>query len=240
MKIALLGYGRMGQEIEKVVDKSDHEIGLIIDSEDHWEKVGIQLKEMDVAIDFSMADVVVDNILRCFDANVPVVVGTCGWLDHFDEIKRSCIERKQALFFAPNFSIGVNIFFDLNNFLASKMAKRVEYEISIEETHHIHKKDAPSGTAIHLANTILNTIKRKDKWVQDAAGQPEELGIKSNRTENVPGTHIIRYESEDDSIEIIHTAKNRKGFAQGAVMAAQFLAGKKGLFGMKELLESEI
>lgn len=239
MKIALLGYGKMGMEIERLVAKSNHEIVLIIDSEDQWKKDADKLTEAEVAIEFSMPQFTVENILHCFDANIPVVVGTTGWIDHLEEIKKICFERNQTIFYAPNYSIGVNIFFDLNCFLAGKMSKRKEYEISIEETHHIHKKDAPSGTAIKLANDIICNIGRKEKWVRDISEKPDELEIKSHRTENVPGTHVIKYESEDDSIQIIHTAKSRKGFALGAIMAAEYLIGKKGFFEMKDLLSSE-
>ncbi|MCX6251164.1 MAG: 4-hydroxy-tetrahydrodipicolinate reductase [Bacteroidetes bacterium] len=236
MKIALLGYGKMGQEIERIAEKMDHSICLIIDSEDDWEKSGSNLKDADIAIDFSFPSSAVDNIHRCFDANVPVVAGTTGWYDDLDEIKKECVDRNQSLFYAPNFSIGVNLFFKLNSTLAKLMSDRSEYEISIEETHHIHKQDAPSGTAIVLANDIIHSIDRLGKWVKERAENPEEIGIKSYRKENEPGTHKVRYESENDFIEIIHTAKNRRGLAMGAVMAAEWLHGKKGCFEMKDMI----
>jgi len=236
MNIALLGYGKMGQEIERIAEKMNHSVCLIIDSEDDWEKLGPELKNADMAIDFSMPSSVVDNIHRCFDANVPVIVGTTGWYDELDEIKKACTERNQSLFYAPNFSIGVNLFFNLNSTLAKLMSKQPDYEISIEETHHILKKDAPSGTAIVLANDILRSITRLGKWVNEKAENPSEIGIKSFRKENEPGTHKVRYESENDLIEIIHTAKNRRGFAIGAIMAAEWIAGKKGIFEMKNML----
>jgi 4-hydroxy-tetrahydrodipicolinate reductase len=239
MKIALLGYGKMGQEIERLLEKRDHEIVLIIDSVEDWQKNGARLKEADVAIEFSMPQFVVENIYHCFNAGIPVVVGTTGWLDRFEEIKKVCHEQNQSLFFASNYSIGVNLFFDLNRYLARLMSKYHEYEISIEETHHIHKQDAPSGTAITIANDIIQNIGRKDKWVRETSEKPEEVGITSFRTENVPGTHIVKYESEIDSIQIIHTAKNRRGFALGAIMAADFLKDKKGYYEMKDLLSSQ-
>jgi 4-hydroxy-tetrahydrodipicolinate reductase len=236
MKIALLGYGKMGQEIERIAEKMNHTIHLIIDSEDDWDKLGLELKNADIAIDFSMPSSVVDNIYRCFEANVPVVVGTTGWYEELDEIRNTCIEQGQTLFYATNFSIGVNLFFQLNSSLAKLMSERSDYEISIEETHHIHKKDAPSGTAIVLANDILQSVTRLGKWVNEKSENPSEIGIKSFRKENEPGTHKVRYESENDIIEITHTAKNRRGFATGAVMAAEWLSGKKGWFEMKDML----
>lgn len=240
MKIAILGYGRMGNEIERMATRDGHEIVLIIDSIEEWEKSGSRLKEADVAIDFSTPDTVVDNIYHCFDAGVPVVAGTTGWHDELDQVRKDCLERNQALFHAPNFSIGVNLFFQVNRFLAGVMAEWPDYEISIEETHHILKQDAPSGTAITLANDIIRSTSRKEKWVKEEPTNPEDLGIKSFRTENVPGTHVVKYDSDIDSIEIIHSAKNRRGFAQGALLAAAWLIGKKGFFDMNDLLSSHI
>jgi 4-hydroxy-tetrahydrodipicolinate reductase len=239
MKIALLGYGKMGQEIERLIEKRNHEIVLIIDSIEDWQKEGSRLREAEVAIEFSMPQYVVDNIYHCFSAGVPVVVGTTGWLENLEQIKKTCIEQNKSLFYASNYSIGVNLFFDLNRFLARSMAKHHEYEISIEETHHIHKQDSPSGTAITIANDIIRNIGRKDKWVREISGNPEEVGIKSFRSENVPGTHVVKYESDIDSIQIIHTAKNRRGFALGAIMAAEFLKDKTGYYEMKDLLSSQ-
>jgi 4-hydroxy-tetrahydrodipicolinate reductase len=238
MKIALLGYGKMGHEVERLAIAKDHEVVLIIDSLSDWEEKGHLLSTADVAIEFSQPDAVVDNIYRCFEAGIRVVIGTTGWYEEVEQVKRDCIERNQSLFHAANFSIGVNLFFELNRQLATLMSKWKEYEISIEETHHIHKQDAPSGTAIVLANDIIRNIERKEKWVKEMAENPEELGIHSFRTENVPGTHRVKYESEDDSLEIIHTAKNRRGFATGTLMAAEWLLGKKGFYEMKDLLTS--
>jgi 4-hydroxy-tetrahydrodipicolinate reductase len=240
MKIALLGYGKMGHEIERIVVRMGHEISLIIDSADDWEKSGSTLKESDIAIDFSVPDQVVENIYRCFENGVPVIVGTTGWNDKLEQVKKTCYDRDQSLFYSTNFSIGVNLFFDLNRHLAKLMSERSEYEISIEETHHIHKQDTPSGTAIVLANDIIQNISRLAKWVKENPDNPEELAIKSFRVENVSGTHKIRYESEDDMIEIVHSAKNRRGFAMGAIMAAEWLIGRKGYFEMKDMLFSII
>lgn len=240
MNIALLGYGKMGQEIEKLAIKRGHKIVLILDSLEDWEDLGNRLSEADMAIDFSTPISIVENIYHCFDAGIPIVVGTTGWLDDLEKVRHDCMNRKQCIFYAPNFSIGVNLFFDLNRYLANLMSKWEDYAVSIEETHHIHKQDAPSGTAIVLANDIIRYTERKEKWVKERERNPEELGIKSFRTENVPGTHIVRYESEDDSIEIIHTAKNRRGFAMGAILAAEYIIEKKGFFDMNDLLDSQI
>ena len=236
MKIAILGYGKMGQEIERIAISRKHDIFLIIDSIEGWEKDGSRLKEADVAIEFSQPDTVLDNIYHCFDADVPVVVGTTGWYEDLEQVRKDCLERGQTLFYAPNFSVGVNLFFELNRKLAVLMANRTDYEISIEETHHIHKQDAPSGTAIVLANDIIRRTERKEKWVKEPSENPEELGIQSFRTENVPGTHKVKYESDVDYIEIIHAAKNRRGFAIGSILATEWLVGKKGIFEMKDLL----
>jgi len=240
MKIAILGYGKMGQEIERIAILRKHEVALIIDSIEDWEKDGGRLGEADVAIEFSQPDGVLDNIYHCFEANVPVVVGTTGWYEDVEQVRKDCLDRRQTIFYSTNFSIGVNLFFELNRNLAALMSKWVDYEISIEETHHIHKQDAPSGTAIVLANDIIRNSERKEKWVKEMSENPEELGIQSFRTENVPGTHRVKYESEVDSIEIIHTAKNRRGFAIGTLLAAEWLNGKKGIFEMKDLLSSQI
>lgn len=240
MKIAILGYGKMGQEIERIAILRKHEVTLIIDSIEDWEKDGGRLGEADIAIEFSQPDTVLDNIYHCFNANVPVVIGTTGWYEDVEQVRIDCLDRGQTIFYSANFSIGVNLFFDLNRKLAALMSKWVDYEISIEETHHIHKQDAPSGTAIVLANDIIRNSKRKEKWVKKIPENPEELGIQSFRTENVPGTHKVKYESDADSIEIIHTAKNRRGFAVGTLLAAEWLNGKKGIFEMKDLLSSQI
>ena len=226
----------MGQEIERIAIQRKHEVTLIIDSIEDWERDGSRLGEAEVAIEFSQPDTVLDNIYYCFDANVPVVVGTTGWYEDLEQVRQDCLDRNQSIFYSPNFSIGVNLFFELNRKLAILMSKWKDYEISIEETHHIHKQDAPSGTAIVLANDIINHSERKEKWVNEMPESPEELGIQSFRTENVPGTHKVKYDSDVDSIEIIHTAKTRRGFAIGTILAAEWLSGKKGVYEMKDLL----
>ena len=236
MKLALLGYGKMGKEIEKIALERGHEIVLKI-SGSNLDQLSVEnLRQADVAIEFSKPENAVNNIHTCFEANVPVVVGTTGWLEKYDEIKKICVEKKKALFFASNFSIGVNLFFKLNEALARLTNPYPEYKVSIEEIHHVHKLDAPSGTAITLANGIIKNNDRKSKWVNVASDKKEELSILSKRIDEVPGTHSIEYDSEIDRISIIHEAKNRKGFAQGAVIAAEWINGKTGIFGMDDLL----
>lgn len=229
----------MGEEIHRLALKRGHEVVAIYNNLEDWEGDAARLPEADIAFEFSTPDSVADNIYHCFEHNIPVVVGTTGWLDDLDEVVRQCRERNQALIFSPNFSIGVNLFFELNRCLARLMSQWEEYEISIEETHHVHKLDSPSGTAIVLANDIIRNSERKDKWVKELTENPGELGIKSFRTENVPGTHVVRYESEMDSIEIIHTAKSRKGMALGAILCAEWLLGKKGFFEMKDFMSEK-
>ncbi|HNW75657.1 MAG TPA: 4-hydroxy-tetrahydrodipicolinate reductase [Bacteroidales bacterium] len=236
MKIALLGYGKMGEELNRLAVKRGHEIVAIYNNLEDWEGDAARLPEAEIAFEFSTPDSVVENIYHCFDHNIPVVAGTTGWLDEMDEVIRQCKERNQTLLFSPNFSIGANLFFELNKFLAKLMSKWENYDISIEETHHVHKLDSPSGTAIVLANDIIRNSDRKDKWVKDLSENPDELGIKSYRTENVTGTHVVRYESDVDMIEIIHTAKSRKGLALGAMLCGEWLIGKKGFYEMKDFL----
>ena len=239
MKIALLGYGKMGEEIHRLALKRGHEIVAIYNNLEDWEGDAERLKEAEIAFEFSTPDSVVDNIYRCFDAGIPVVVGTTGWLDDFEEVRRRCTDGGQAMLYAPNFSIGVNLFFELNRSLAVLMSQWEDYEISIEETHHVHKLDSPSGTAIVLANDIIRNNKKKEKWVQELSESPDELGIKSYRTENVPGTHIVRYESDADIIQITHSAKNRRGFALGAIQCGEWLVGRRGFFDMKDFLATK-
>ncbi|MBM3403846.1 MAG: 4-hydroxy-tetrahydrodipicolinate reductase [Bacteroidetes bacterium] len=236
MKIALIGYGKMGTEMERMAIKKKHEISAIIDSEEDWEKSRDALASADVAIEFSTPETAQANILRCFDLNIPVVSGTTGWQKELENVRKICLERNQALFFSTNFSIGVNVFFEVNKLLAQLMSKYPEYEISIEEIHHIQKLDTPSGTAIKLADDIIQNIGRKEKWVKAATGNPEEVPVKSVRTEDVTGTHSVSYESAVDIIEIRHTAKNRMGFVLGALSAAEWIIGRKGFFGMKDML----
>ena len=238
MNIALLGYGKMGREIEKLAEEKGHKIVLTIDLPEEWASKGALLSEADIAIDFSTPDSAIANIYNCFDADVPIVEGTTGWHEQLDQVRADCLERKQSLFWAPNFSIGVNIFFDLNRHLATLMSTWSEYEISLEETHHKQKLDAPSGTAIVLANDIISHHGQKKKWVKESTENFDDLGIRSHREEDVTGTHKVTYESQEDVIEIVHTAKNRRGFALGAILAAEWLYNRSGFFEMKDLLES--
>ena len=246
MKIALLGYGKMGKAIEQLALAKAHQIILKVDENNAHDFSIDDLVNADVAIEFSVPSASVQNILRCFDTNVPIVVGTTGWLDKWEEVKRICEEKNQALFYTSNYSIGVNIFFEINKKLAQLMSEQHGYEVSIEEIHHTEKLDAPSGTAITLANDILKEMERKTKWINTIKSQlktsnskikKDDLLITSIREANIAGTHTIQYESAVDCIEIKHTAYNRQGFAAGALCAAEWLIGKKGVFGMQDLLK---
>ncbi|ATA73657.1 MULTISPECIES: 4-hydroxy-tetrahydrodipicolinate reductase [Capnocytophaga] len=230
MKIALLGYGKMGKTIEKIALERGHEIVLKIDSAD----AVYDVSTVDVAIEFSTPDSAFNNISNCIKHRVPVVAGTTGWLKDYDKAVAMCAENQGTFLYASNFSVGVNVFFALNKTLAKLMASRKEYAVSIEEIHHTQKLDAPSGTAITLAEGI---IEKSDKtgWKLDTAPK-NEIPIKAKRIENVPGTHTIIYESEVDTIEIKHTAHNRNGFALGAVLAAEWIVDKKGVFSMSDVL----
>jgi 4-hydroxy-tetrahydrodipicolinate reductase len=236
LKIALIGYGKMGRMIEQVALGRSHSIVAKIDSDssaEDWELVGTA----DVAIEFSRPESAVGNIKKCFELNVPVVVGTTGWYDHLAELRALCDKKLQAMLTATNFSIGVNLFFHMNKILAQAMENLPEYNVSIEEIHHTHKLDAPSGTAITIAEGILAELSRKAKWT--LAGQVEkesDLAIEAIRKDDVPGTHSVKYASSIDDIEIIHTAHNRSGFAIGATLAAEWLSDKKGHFTMNDLI----
>ena len=226
----------MGKEIEQIALQRGHEIALKIDVNNINSIVKDDLKNCDVAIEFSTPASAISNMIRCFEANIPVVVGTTGWYDRLEKVKKICDENNGCLFYASNFSIGVNVFFKLNDVLAKMMNKYNDYNVSIEETHHVHKLDSPSGTAITLANQITTNLKRKIKWVNSKTKKSEELEIISKRENEVTGTHIVKYISGIDDIEIMHKAHNRKGFAMGAVLAAEFAMGKKGIFGMNDLM----
>lgn len=239
MKIALLGYGKMGRTIEELVRAQFaglHEVVLRIDSNNKDFLDAAMLKDADVAIEFSLPDAAVNNILLCFAAGVPVVCGTTGWLSRFEAVKRSCYASGGALVYASNFSVGVNLFFELNRLLAQYMRNHTSYSPLIEETHHVHKKDAPSGTAITLAEAIIAESKHLQKWVNTASHLPDELPIVSHREDEVKGTHIVSYNSDVDSLEIKHTAHSRQGFALGAIMAAEWVLGRKGIFTMQDVL----
>lgn len=229
----------MGKEIEKVALERGHIIAVTVDTDKEWDNKISDILESDVVIDFSQPDTVVRNIERCFDINKPVVVGTTGWYDELEKIKDICLVKNKSLFVASNFSIGVNILFEINKRLATIMNSHPEYDVMIEETHHIHKKDAPSGTAITLANQIIKNLVRKSEIAGAGSGNSAELIVKSFRIDEVPGTHVVNYTSDIDEIEIRHIAKSRRGFALGAVMAAEWIIGKKGFFEMSDLLGLE-
>lgn len=237
MKIALIGYGRMGHEIEKIAIQRGHTIVSIIDVGNVSDFDSPAFKSADVAIEFSTPDSAINNYRKCFAAGVPVVAGTTGWLDHMEEVKKACEEGNQTFFYASNYSLGVNIFFVLNKYLAKIMNNYPDYDVKMEEIHHIHKLDAPSGTAITLAEGVIENIDRKEKWNLEVEENKTDLAIHCIRDGEVPGIHEIIYESEADTISIKHDAKSRKGFALGAVVAAEFTCGKKGFLGMNDMLK---
>ena len=235
MKIALVGYGKMGKAIEQIARERGHEIVSIIDISNSQDFASEAFRSADVAIEFTSPSTAYGNYLKCFEAGVPVVSGTTGWLDKMPEIKRLCAEEGKTFFYASNFSIGVNIFFAVNKYLAKIMNHFPSYDVRMTEVHHVHKLDAPSGTAITLAEGILENIDRKERWTLNTAEQPTDLPIQAIREGEVPGIHEIVYESDADKISIKHDAKSRAGFALGAVLAAEFTAGKKGFLGMNDL-----
>lgn len=230
MKIALLGYGKMGKVIERIALERGHEIVLKKDEFNTYDG----LSTADVAIDFSVPTAAVDNISNCFHANVPVVSGTTGWLEHFDEMIALCNEKQGGFISSSNFSLGVNIFFELNEYLAKIMSQFDSYKVSMEEIHHTQKLDAPSGTAISLAKGVIENSSYANWTLEDA--KQGEIHIEAKRIGDVPGTHTVTYDSIVDSIELKHTAHNREGFALGAVIAAEWLAGKTGIYSMKDVL----
>lgn len=235
MKIALIGYGKMGKTIEQIALQRGHQIVSIIDINNTTDFESEAFRSADVAIEFTTPATALGNYMRCFEANVPVVSGTTGWLEHLDEVKAKCEQEGKTFFYASNFSVGVNIFFALNRYLAKIMNGFPAYDVRMTEVHHIHKLDAPSGTAITLAEGILENVERKERWTLETAEQPTDLPIHAIREGEVPGIHEIIYESEADTISIKHDAKSRAGFALGAVIAAEFTAGKKGFLGMNDL-----
>lgn len=237
MKIAILGYGKMGKAIEKQAVALGHEIVLRIGSTNADELTFAALKKADVAIEFSLPELAEKHILSCAKAGIPVVVGTTGWYDRYTFCADQVRQGKGALLAATNFSIGVQLFFKLNAWFATIMNRHEAYRISISETHHLHKKDAPSGTAITLAERILSTYTRKKGWSLNP--DTNEIPIEAIRKDEVPGTHDVRYTSNIDEIQLTHTAFNRDGFALGAVMAAEWLNGKKGVFTMDDFMEMQ-
>ena len=239
MNIALIGYGKMGKEVEQIALSRGHKIVLKVSSQNATSYSGEELKQADIAIEFSIPESAIINIYKCFDAGIPIVVGTTGWLSHLNEVKLKCTEKNQTLFYASNYSIGVNLFFRLNEQLAKLMNSYPDYNVSMEEIHHIHKLDSPSGTAISLANQVIEHIHEKHKWVNASTPAKHELGIVSKRIDEVPGTHTVTYHSDVDEISITHIAHNRKGFALGAVVAAEWIQGKKGIYGMNDLMNGK-
>ena len=237
MKIALIGYGKMGKTIEQIALNRGHQIVSIVDINNPEEFQSDNFKSADVAIEFTTPATAFDNYMKSFAAGVPVVSGTTGWLDRIGEIKEKCAKEGKTFFYASNFSIGVNIFFAFNKYLAKIMNNFPVYNVSMTETHHIHKLDAPSGTAITLAEGILENVDRKERWTLETAEQPTDLPIHAIREGEVPGIHEVTYESDVDYISIKHDAKSRAGFALGAVVAAEFTAGKKGFLGMDDMLK---
>lgn len=246
MKIALLGYGKMGKIIEKIALSRKHEIVLTIDHENQHELTAENLQKADAVIEFTMPASVLANIEHCFNAGVPVVVGTTGWYDKLDEIKQLCEDSNNALMYATNFSVGVNIFFHINRMLARVMNNYPYYDVQVEEIHHIQKLDAPSGTAITIAEGIIDNLESKTDWVNvlttddnkdDESVLPDQLLIESMRIDSVPGTHTVIYDSEVDTIEFKHTAHNRNGFALGAVLAAEWIHDKKGFYSVEAMFD---
>lgn len=236
MNIAIIGYGKMGKEIEQIAMQRGHQVTLKINSQNVSDFNFDNLREVDAAIEFTNPELAVNNINVCLSANTPIVVGTTGWYDKFEEVRDNVVQNDGSLLHATNCSIGVNLFFKLNKYLANIMNAHKEYDVSMEEIHHTQKLDTPSGTAITLGEGVIEKLEQKDLWVKGDAKTKNQLGIVSHRVDSVPGTHQVTYSSEIDDIEIKHTAHNRKGFALGAVVAAEYIYDKKGIFTMEDVL----
>ena len=240
MQIALIGYGKMGQEVEKVAISRGHNIISRLDPLRSEEFKSQRFRDADIAIEFTTPEAALDNYRKCFRHFIPVVSGTTGWLHNIDEVKEVkewCKIKGQTFFYASNFSIGVNLFFELNKVLAKLMNDFPQYDVGITETHHTQKKDAPSGTAITLSEGIIRNLKRKTNWKLDKALSNKSIEVKAFREGDVPGIHTVKYESPVDEIEIRHSAKSRLGFAYGAVLAAEFTHKNRGFLTMKDLLK---
>ena len=247
MKLALLGYGKMGHIIEKIAIDRGHQIVLRIDALNPEDLTSENLQKADVAIDFSTPGSVLKNMEACFEASVPVVVGTTGWYDHLTEVENKCREGNKTMLYASNFSVGVNVFFHVNKMLARIMNRYPQYEVQVEEIHHTQKLDSPSGTAITIAEGIVGQLERKSEWVNELVGddrdviaRPEQLLIESHRIEEVPGTHTVIYSSEVDEIELKHTAHSRTGFALGAVIAAEWLKDRRGFYTVSDIFDFSV
>ena len=237
MKLALIGYGKMGREIEKIALSRGHTINLIIDIDNQQDLTIENLKKCDVAIEFTIPENAVNNYYKCFEAGIPVVSGTTGWLAQKEDVHKKCLQSNGTFFYGSNFSVGVNLFFELNRKLAHLMASHSEYKAEMTEVHHTQKLDSPSGTALSLVEDLLNILPDLNGWSEEENPEANILPIKSERRGEVPGIHSIKYDSDTDFIEITHNAKSRKGFALGAVLAAEFSLGKKGLLTMKDMLK---
>ncbi len=236
MKIALIGYGKMGKAIEEIALNRGHEIVLKIDEHNLPDFTKENISKAEVAIEFTGPHSAYENVKKALSFDIPLVCGSTGWLDKLDEIKKICAGGKGSFIYSSNFSVGVNIFFEVNKKLAELMAAHSDYEPQVTEIHHTSKKDAPSGTAITIAEQLLEKIRRKKSWVNHITENADELEILSERTDPAPGTHKVKFASAIDDIEIIHTAHSRQGFALGAVLAAEFIKNKKGCFGLKDVL----
>lgn len=236
MNIALLGYGKMGRIIETVALSRGHQIVLRIDLENAADLNAENIRKADIAIEFTGPHSAFGNLNKCLDFGIPVVSGSTGWLEQYPAIEKKCSDKNGSLLYASNFSVGVNIFFEINKRLAQLMASQPEYDVTVTEIHHTQKKDAPSGTAITIAEQIMDALPGKQIWVNNLSDNNNELSIISERTDPYPGLHKVIYQSAIDEIEIIHNAHNRNGFALGAVLAAEYIKDKKGIFTMKEVL----
>lgn len=239
MKLALIGYGKMGKAIEEIAEERGHEIVLAISSSNRHEFTEAAIRKADVCIEFTTPHAAFTNVMTCLQAGVPVVCGSTGWLHQKLEVEQFAQNHSLGFIYASNFSIGVNLFFHINEQVAALMKQYPQYQVSVEEIHHTAKKDAPSGTAVTIAEGILAQRSDKQQWVNHASNKKEELTIISKRIDPAPGTHTVFYQSDIDDITINHTAHNRKGFAGGAVLAAEFLHGKKGVFSMRDVLGIE-
>ena len=235
MKAAIIGYGKMGREIEKILIQRGHQVALIIDIDNASDLNAEKLKDVDVAIEFTTPTTAYDNIRKCLECGAAVVSGTTGWTSRLGELQELCKEKGGAMFYASNYSLGVNLMFRLNRELARLMSRFSGYNVAIEETHHTEKKDSPSGTAVTLADDIIERIDSKKGWVNEPTEEKDLIGITSYRIGMTPGDHSVTYSSEDDVLQISHSIKNRRTLALGAVVAAEFLCGKKGIYTMDDM-----
>ena len=237
MRILLIGYGKMGHTIERLAVAKGHQIVAALTAEDAHELSSFTPQEVDVAIEFTSPDAAFNNIITCFEKGIPVVCGTTGWLQYLPQVEEKCQEHNGALLYASNFSVGVNLFFHFNEYVAKKMQQYPEYSVQVKEIHHVHKLDKPSGTALSIAEGIIKQYPDKQGWVNDKTTASDLLGIESEREGEVVGTHIVQYTSANDTLELQHIAHSREGFAAGAILAAEWLPGKQGIFGMTDLLQ---